>query len=325
MSEVGVTTVELEGLIGCGKTTSCTALAKKYPDAFYVVMEVINRMLLGEFYPEQKQWAFALQWGQLQRRLGQAREVDVQKKLRKPEFVMWDRGLIGDAAFAYWNMLTGNISLKGVQIYENELGGSFNDLKTVKYVTNPDFLVFVDAEPAICRKRLEKERCNEEELNIEFNYYRGLDCVHFCLMLQLVLQKIRPVHLYSTPGTDDPDRAHCFLRDMRDGKIAPIWLDRHDPPPQNGHAYCRIYKTVHGVLDAYNKCIDHEKNVFNFPKELVDVYIPLNLGEDLEAMETLQYLDLYPELRIYTNPFIRLTMAHLRAGHHVHLYTAKKL
>lgn len=320
MSEAGVTTVELEGLIGCGKSTACLALDKKYNSLVHVILEDVNRMLLTEFYDDKKEWAFAMQWGQLRHRLGQAKEVEIRKQLLKPEFVLWDRGLIGDAAFAYWNFLIGNISLKGMKIYENQIGGSFNNLKSIKHVTNPDFLVFVDAEPAICRSRLETERCNSEEMNIEFNYYRGLDCIQFCLMVQLLLQKVRPVCIYSTPGTNDPNRFLQFLKDQRDNKLPSVWLDRQNPPAHNGHAHCRIYNTVHGVLDAYNTCIDHQNNVFTFPKELVDVYMPLNLGEDPDAMDTLQHLDLYPELKMYINPFIRLTMAHLRAGHHVHLY-----
>ena len=194
--------VALEGLIGVGKSTLTDKIKRIAPNV-EVLREHINPALLELFYTDPIKYGFAMQWAALLQRIYQSRLL---MQLPDTAYVVWDRSMLGDYAFALWNHLSGNIDAKEMAAYESMFGGSarissvnpmqagwsFTSQSSSGKLVNSPFVKYVDHylwlvdHPMECKRRVELRRSDPAEQGIPDSYYQGLEDVHIFLFLQIL-------------------------------------------------------------------------------------------------------------------------------------------
>lgn len=324
-------TVGLEGNIGCGKSTATKKLKEKYGELeFDGHLEKVNYAHLALFYPNKPKYAWAMQWGQLIRRKANAEIALVRRTCvtnPTPTYLINDRDLAGDHAFLVWNFLEGNISPEETAVYYDELGVKNYDefVSSKRLFAHLNAVVFVDAEPNLCRHRLEGERKNEQEKDIAFSYYRGLDSVHFCTMRDLVLKGTVPVYVYGSPGTDDPVKVKAFLDSIKTTdeakRLKPVYIDCR-PPPSKLQSTDIVYDENVGVNETVKATVKIEAKPAQQQSadQITDVYVNMDKAIDTTAMAQLKNVSYYPRVQMYHNVYVRLIFAQLRLGRRVHMY-----
>lgn len=159
--------VWIEGVIGAGKSTLTTALAKELNlRPFYEPVE--TNPYLAKFYENPKRWAFPMQMEFLHVRYAMHKLASLEAgQVAGYNGSILDRGLPGDRVFGNIHVENGNITPLEWSTYEK----AFFLLSAT--LTPPDILVFLDCSPEVCMERLRK-RNREVEEGVPLEYLQRL-------------------------------------------------------------------------------------------------------------------------------------------------------
>jgi NADH dehydrogenase (ubiquinone) 1 alpha subcomplex subunit 10 len=135
--------INVEGIIGAGKTTLVESLEREYMiDALYEPVD--DNPFLAKFYDDPKGVAFKIQMWLLSRR------HDANKAAfwlaRTGKDVIVDRGRLGDRCFACANNVRGNIDDDEMAVYD--------DFFTSMDARDPDVIVYLDITVSQALKRI---------------------------------------------------------------------------------------------------------------------------------------------------------------------------
>jgi deoxyadenosine/deoxycytidine kinase len=166
--------IVISGLIGAGKTTFTTDLAKHLGfEALYEPVE--DNCYLADFYKDPKTWAYPMQEFLKSRRFALYQFAAWGIRAGRFEGVVLDRSIHEDTVFASLNKDLGNIHPRNWDTY---LAG-FQDMQ--HFLPEPDLYVFLDAPPDVCRLRaLQRNRPEEaatalgDEEGIPLSYMQRL-------------------------------------------------------------------------------------------------------------------------------------------------------
>jgi len=153
--------IGISGLIGAGKTTLATALAKEMDlPVFYE--PVINNVYLEDFYKDMKKYGFNLQIYLLNKRFAQHQQIIWQGKGG-----VQDRTIYEDKIFAKILYDTGNIDYRDYQTYLELFSHMSNFMKKNTLIVHLD----VTPEEAMERIRIRARGC---ETGITLEYLQAL-------------------------------------------------------------------------------------------------------------------------------------------------------
>jgi deoxyadenosine/deoxycytidine kinase len=155
-----MTYIAIEGVIGCGKSTLASHMARRL--GWQMLPEPVDgNELLPLFYQDPKRWAFALQVAMLHSRF---RSQQVAGYSHVP--CVMDRSLPGDRVFAALHVKYGNISPVEWRVYEQ-------CYRAMTSVQPPSLLVFLDVDPEVALARVQK-RARTMETGVTIDYLRDL-------------------------------------------------------------------------------------------------------------------------------------------------------
>lgn len=168
----------VEGNISSGKTTLCRHLEEAIrndaggaplPGAC-VVLEPVQQAFLERLYADPQRYAFAFQLNMMQTRITSL----LRSQMATEGTFVLDRSVFGDSVFAVRNFLDGNIDEREMDIYEESraLRGYENLLP------GPARMIYLDACPEVCHRRMVDVRQNEAEAGVPIEYLDGLDEVY---------------------------------------------------------------------------------------------------------------------------------------------------
>lgn len=145
----------VSGLIGAGKTTFTTQLAEHL--GYEANFEPVDtNPYLGDFYENPQEWAYVMQEHLKSLRFRQHMSAVWGIQGGRIPGVVMDRSIWEDTVFAEINRDIGNIEDRKFHTYL--LG--FSDM--VRFLAEPDVVIFLDAKPETCRDRiLERDRPEE--------------------------------------------------------------------------------------------------------------------------------------------------------------------
>jgi deoxyadenosine kinase len=149
------------GLIGAGKTTLTSLLAELLHLPTYFE-NVIDNALLSDFYSSMSEHSFKLEMHLLNERVEQQRQIT-----KASEGGVQDRTIYEDAVFADTLRHQGLLSARDHEIYVRSARLMRDGLE------EPDVVVFLDAEPALCLERI-KTRSLKFEQKISLEYLEQL-------------------------------------------------------------------------------------------------------------------------------------------------------
>lgn len=289
----------LEGLIGVGKSTLCSKLDEVIDTE--VFNEPVNEKFLRLFYNDPKKYGFAFQLNMLRTRITQMR-LTQKAVLERNCTVVWDRSMIGDYIFAMWNYISGSLSREEMDVYESELGGSFNEFASLEFLQLINYFILLNGTPLACKRRVET-RGIEAEKEIPLPYYIGLDDIHFSFFLKLYQCCPKRVMVFNWGQYED---AELFLSLIK----------------------MNVVQGRTGALCSRNEIMD-----FTYPEgELsIDDCVrffrvaappPLKIGISSKnciyygSAETTSRCQEY-KIQFYTDTYKRVVLAHLNRGDHV--------
>lgn len=179
--------ISLSGLIGAGKTTLATKLAKKLNLPLYEE-HVVDNKLLADFYKDMKKYSFRLQISLLNNRYMQQQSIcwDTEGGIQ-------DRTLEEDTAFA--RLLT-----KQNMMDESELSIYLNLVSIMKKnLTPPDIVIHLRVSPKECLRRI-KLRGREMEKGITLEYLELLNNEY-----NIILREMSPTLVIDVPWENFED------------------------------------------------------------------------------------------------------------------------
>lgn len=191
--------IGISGIIGAGKTTLCSSLAKMVPDCVLVKESVDDNPYLDDFYKDPARWSFEMQIYMLGKRfVGQMAIVDSVTP------VVQDRTIYEDMIFATVLRRRNQFSERDYQTYMRIFGAMTSLLPA------PDVVAFLDVDPCVAMERI-RHRARPCEMAIPMDYLDDL-CTEYRRWFD------------SLPGTtckiriNIPDEAHveqaaCLLAD----------------------------------------------------------------------------------------------------------------
>jgi deoxyadenosine/deoxycytidine kinase len=155
--------IYVEGIIGVGKSTYCHEVGSRLN---YRVIEepVKSNPYLELFYSNPKEYAYEMQIYLLHRRIG-LQQLAAAEALYSPDYAgaMLDRSLFGDRVFEETHHEDGNIS----EIQHHAYLTAIRNMQLM--IFPPTLLVFLDAEPSVCLKRIhDRERTCEVGIDIPY-------------------------------------------------------------------------------------------------------------------------------------------------------------
>lgn len=157
------------GIIGSGKTTLSKALQHVIIEdtghCYGLYEPVDDNPLLPLFYKDPKRYAFAMQVNMLNRRLEQQKIA--QDMAKAGICSVQDSSLFGDSCFVEMLKKDGIMTKEEVDVY-SELFVNMTD--NVMY---PTMVVYLDCEPEVAKKRIEK-RGRECETGVSIEYLTAL-------------------------------------------------------------------------------------------------------------------------------------------------------
>ena len=177
--------IEVEGNIGCGKSTLTSHLHKliglESGDETLPVLhgEKVNHTFLKAFYDEPQRLAFAFQMYMLTTRIYQMDEAHRQAK-SEGKLVFLDRGAVGDILFALNNHVAGNITDADLSIYRSVCRERF----PTSLSSNVDLVLYLDVSPSECWRRMTTVRQREAEAGVPPDYLYNIDNVYFELLIE---------------------------------------------------------------------------------------------------------------------------------------------
>lgn len=159
--------VEVEGIIGAGKTTAVRIIAAAF-NLRALFEPVKDNPYLEDFYRDQKRFALIMQVELLVRRYG-LQMMAAAESMTPGGWggAVLDRSLRGDRVFAKLHRLYGNIDDRGWATYEQ----LFDSLITPLHA--PATIVFLDTLPEVALERVQK-RNRSAETNLPLDYLKDL-------------------------------------------------------------------------------------------------------------------------------------------------------
>lgn len=165
----------VEGIIGAGKSTLASVLAKHLGiRAFHEPVE--SNPYLERFYKDPKRWAFPMQMHLMHDRYAMQKEAAYAST--RGNGAILDRGMPGDRVFCKLHMLAGNIDELEWQTYEKAYEVMACSL------TAPSLLIFLDVEPDVALERV-KVRARGAESGISLKYLQDLRKGYLDLMCEV--------------------------------------------------------------------------------------------------------------------------------------------
>lgn len=161
--------IVLAGMIGVGKTTWTTEIAKYLgTEAFYESVD--DNPILDKFYDDPKKWAFSLQIFFLNKRFKAIKEA-----LSHDNNVL-DRSIYEDALFTKINHEQGNITEEDYNLYLELLDNMMEELKGMPKKA-PDVLIYLNCSFETILAHIKKRNRDYEQWDDDpelLEYYRTL-------------------------------------------------------------------------------------------------------------------------------------------------------
>lgn len=212
-SLLGGKVVEVEGNIGCGKSTltklmtrimnnmanginedvTVDLLSKQDTTTLDIIAtsekpvfaqlhgELVNQTFLSSFYKDPVRYGFAFQMYMLTTRLFQMQTAS-QQAHQNGQFALLDRGAVGDALFALYNASTGNISPEELDVYKSVCADRLPSSLSHKV----DLVIYLDVSPLECFRRMNSMRQRDAEKEVVPDYLEGIDNTYFELMVKWI-------------------------------------------------------------------------------------------------------------------------------------------
>jgi deoxyadenosine kinase len=153
--------IGISGLIGAGKSTLATALAKELNLPVYYE-PVQDNVYLEDFYSDMKKFSFPMQVHLLNKRFEQQQQVVWSGKGG-----VQDRTIYEDSVFARMLRDTGLMEKRDYDTYQS----LFNHMS--KFMSKPNVIVHLDLSPEESMRRI-KMRARDCETSISLEYLQGL-------------------------------------------------------------------------------------------------------------------------------------------------------
>lgn len=158
-------------------------------------METISPLLLQLFYGNLQRYAFTLQINTMQRRLLTLDPYVPSKYCAWRDWVMLDRGPVGDVVFLIKNYLSGFITPSEVEVYkdETELLGLLELLRNKKLTA----VWYLHSTPEICRRNVAQRKAVDSE--VKEDYLNEVDNLYFyCILWLMLMGGDKTVPIYVT-------------------------------------------------------------------------------------------------------------------------------
>ena len=160
-ADIGPMFIGIAGMIGAGKSTLATALARLMDiDVYYE--PVTDNEYLADFYRDTKRYSFATQIYLLNRRFQQHQEI-----IWKSRSAVQDRTIYEDSIFAKMLAQTGLMDKRDYRTYLDLFRHMSN------FMCRPNLIVYLDVHPAQSMERI-KMRQRDVESGISLEYLQAL-------------------------------------------------------------------------------------------------------------------------------------------------------
>jgi deoxyadenosine/deoxycytidine kinase len=321
--------IALEGEIGVGKSTLSRLLKSKFSDHCEIYEEQTNEGFLKLFYGNPGKYGFAFQWGMLKTRIYQLRlaQHDAETSREpKNKFFIWDRSMIGDYIFAFWNHLQGSISKDEMQVYESEFGGSLRNLESIPFLKDINCFTFLNDEPSACKFRVEQHRRNESEQGIPLPYYEGIDDIHFSMMLGLLEKKIAKVLVLNWSEYDEAEEVlkGIIKTVAAKQKISSVSFTNQRPPKSQPQTL--VYRSAEEITQAYDSINEAEtpEEKSELFQGIRKVFMPSDVLTVNPRDKNVVLENLKPYgVTFYQNEYKRVVFYHISRFHDICFYKSK--
>ena len=162
----------IEGNIGAGKSTFAQALAGRLGAEYIPEPAEGTNPYLESYYEAPARWAFEMQMFLLTSRF-RAHRYACARAMHKSGFCVMDRSYYGDIAFAKVQRKLGYFSERDYKTYlmhHRDMQG---------FLPPPSYAIFLEADPAVCSKRIAKRASEiagrQCESGIDIGYLQDLD------------------------------------------------------------------------------------------------------------------------------------------------------
>jgi len=168
MHEIGAINemfIGLSGIIGAGKTTAASSIARLYGLEF-LPEPVEENPWLERFYGDMKRWSFPMQIFLLIRRFS-GHQYSVFSSAYRRSGVVQDRTIYEDSIFVRMLVKSGMFDALEAETY-------FMAFATMRhFLDEPDAIIYLDVDPAVALKRKET-RGREVEKGVDLAYMTAL-------------------------------------------------------------------------------------------------------------------------------------------------------
>lgn len=153
--------IGIAGMIGAGKSTLATSLAKHLDiDVYYEPVE--NNEYLEDFYRDTARYSFATQIYLLNKRFAQHQEI-----IWRGRSAVQDRTIYEDSIFAQMLAETGLMDARDYRTYLELFGNMSN------FMCKPNLIIYLDVSPERSMERI-RARGRNVETGISMDYLRAL-------------------------------------------------------------------------------------------------------------------------------------------------------
>jgi len=204
--------IGISGIIGAGKTTLTTNLAKElnYPTYYEPVKE---NAYLTDFYADPKRWGAMMQFYLLAKRFEQHQQIVWNGQGNAVQ----DRTIYEDTIFAEMLYEDGLIDKRDYDTYI----AHFNVMK--RYLVYPDTIIYLEVSPEVAMKRIAK-RGRTMETTITIDYLKSLeegynkfldDMSQWTTVIRVDYNEYQPVEMFLKLIEQKIPQENRFFRSLR--------------------------------------------------------------------------------------------------------------